>query len=71
MRAVVRMIKSRTLIWARHVARMEELGIAFRILTGSPVRTRRILEDNVRIDIKEIGVNTGNWLDSARHRDTV
>ena len=27
------------------------------------------LEDNIRIDLKEIGVNTRNWVDSAQDRD--
>ena len=33
---VVRVIKSRKLGWAGHVARMEEGGSAFKILTGKP-----------------------------------
>jgi len=32
-------------------------------------RPRRRFEDNVRKDIIEIGVNTGNWFDSAKDRD--
>ena len=27
------------------------------------------MEDNVRIDLKEIGINTKNWIDSAKDRD--
>ena len=26
-------------------------------------------EDNIRMDLQEIGVNTSNWLDSAKDRD--
>ena len=72
---IVRMIKSRRLRWAGHVARMEEGRSAFEILTGIPTgkrpleRPRRRWEDNIRIDLKEIGINTGNWVDSAQHRD--
>ena len=33
---IVRVIKSRRLIWAGHVARMEEGRSAFKILTGKP-----------------------------------
>ena len=54
---VVRVIKSRRLIWGGHVARMEEGRSAFKILTGKPTkkplgRPRRRWEDNIRIDIE-------------------
>ena len=55
--------------WADHVARMEKGMSAFKILTGKPTgkrppgRPRRRWEDNIRIDIKEIGINTWNWVD--------
>ena len=55
---IVRMIKSRILRWAGHVARMEEGRSAFKILTGKPTgtlgRPRRRLEDIVRMDLEEI-----------------
>ena len=57
-----------------HVARMEE-GSSFKILTGKPTgkrplgRTRRRWEDSIRMDLEEIGVNAGNWVDSAQDRD--
>ena len=35
---IVRVIKSRRLKWAGHVARMEEGRSAFKILTGKPTR---------------------------------
>ena len=31
-------------------------------------RPRRRWEDNIRMDLKEIGINTRNWLDSAQER---
>ena len=37
---IVRVIKSRRLRWAGHVARMEEGRTAFKILTGTPARKR-------------------------------
>ena len=46
----------------------------FKILTGKPTgkrslgRTRRRWEDNIRIDLEEIGINAGNWVDSAQVR---
>ena len=37
--------------------------IRLRILIG---RSRRRWEDNIRVDLKEIGINTRNWVDSAQ-----
>ena len=54
---------------------MEEGSSTFKILTGKPTgkrslgRPRRRWEDNIRKDLEEIGVNAGNWVDSAQDRD--
>ena len=32
-------------------------------------RPRRRWEDNVRKDLEEIGINAGNWVDSAQDRN--
>ena len=62
---------TRRLRWAGHVARMEESRSAFKILTGKPTgkrplgRSRCRWEDNIRIDLEEIGINAGNWVDSV------
>ena len=54
---------------------MEEGRSVFKILTGRHTgkrplgRPRRIWEDNIRMDLKEIGINVGNWVDSAQDRD--
>ena len=54
---------------------MEEGRSAFKILTGKPTgkrslgRPRRRWEDNIRMDLEEIGVNAGNWVDSAQDRN--
>ena len=72
---ITRVIKSRRLRWAGHVARMEEGKSAFKILTGKPTgkrplgRPRRRWEDNIRMDLDEIVINAGNWVDSALGRD--
>ena len=69
------MIKSRRLRWAGHVARMEESRSALKILTGKPTgkrplgRPRRRWEDNIRMDLEEIGMDAGNWVDSAQDRN--
>ena len=49
---------------------MEEGRSAFKILTGTPTsRLRRRWEDNIRMDLTEIGINTKNWVDLAQDRD--
>ena len=69
---IVKIIKSRGLRWAGHAARMEEDRSAFKILASKPTgkrllgRLRRRWEDNIRMDLKEIGINTRNWIDSVR-----
>ena len=55
-----------------HIARMEEGRSAFKMLTGKPTgkrplgRPKRRWEDNIRMDLEEIGINAGNWVDSAQ-----
>ena len=54
---------------------MEEGRNAFKILTGKPTgkrplgRPRRRWEDNIRMDLEEIGINEGNLVDSVQDRD--
>ena len=63
---IVRVIESIRLRWAGHVARMEEGGNTFTILTGKPTgnsplgRPRRRWEDNIRMDLwLRIGIIRG------------
>jgi hypothetical protein len=57
---IVRMIKSRRLRWAGHVARMEERGV-YRVLVEKPEgkstlgRPRRRCENNIRMNLQEVG----------------
>ena len=54
------MIKSRILRWTSHVARMEE---------GKPTGKRPLGRPrSIRMDLKEIGINMRNWVDSAQNR---
>ena len=63
----MRIIKSR---WAGHVDRMEESRSAFKLLTGKPIGKRPLGRPMRRWeDLEEIGVNAGNWVDSAQDRD--
>ena len=54
---------------------MEEDRRAFKILMDIPTgkrplgRPRRRWEDNIRVDLKEIYINTRNWVVSAQGRD--
>ena len=53
-----------------HLIRMEEGRRAFKILMCIPAgKPRRKWGTNIRIDFKEIGVNTWNWIDSAQDGD--
>jgi hypothetical protein len=68
---IVRVIKSRRMRWARHVARMEEGRGVYRILVARPKgkrplgRPRRRWNDNIKMDLKEIRIGGGtgfSWL---------
>ena len=54
---------------------MEEGRNAFKCLTGKSTgkrplgRPRRRWEDNIRMDLEGIGINAGNWDDSAQDRN--
>jgi hypothetical protein len=56
---IIRIIKSRRMRWAGHVARMGEKRNAYRILAGKPEgkrplgRPRRRWVDNIKIDLRE------------------
>ena len=70
-----RVIKSRRLRWAGHVTRMEKVRSASKILTGKPTRKRplggpkRRCEDNIRMNPKEVSINTRTWVDSAQDKN--
>jgi hypothetical protein len=65
--SIIRMIKSRMMGWAGHVARMGEKRNAYRILVGNPEgkrplgRPRRRWVDNIKMDLREIGWDDGDW----------
>jgi hypothetical protein len=71
---IVRVIKSRRMKWAGHVARMEEGRGIYRVLDGrsegkrSPVRPRRRWEDNIKLDLREKGIDGENWIRLAQDR---
>jgi hypothetical protein len=72
---IIRMIKSRRLRWAEHVARIGERRGAYRALAGKPEgrrplgRPRRRWEDNIKMDLREVGCGGADWIDLAQNRD--
>jgi hypothetical protein len=71
---IVRMIKSRRMRWAGHVARMGERGGVYRVLVGRPEgkgpmgRPRRRWENNIKMDLREIRIDGANWIQLAQYR---
>jgi hypothetical protein len=71
---IVRVIISRRMRWAGHVARMGEGRGVYRVLVGRteakrPLgRPRRRWEDNIKMDLREIGIDGANWIQLAQDR---
>ena len=71
---IVRVIESRRLRRAGNVARMEEGRSDFKNLRGKltgkiPLVRPRRRWDNIRMYLKEVGINTRIWVDSTQDRD--
>jgi len=72
---IVRVIKSRRMRWARHVARTGERRGVYRVLVGKPEgkrpfgRPRRRWEDNIKMDLQEVGCGVMDWIELAQYRD--
>jgi hypothetical protein len=71
---IIRVIKSRRMKWAGHVARMGEGRSVYRILVGKPEgkrplgRRRRRWEDNIKLDLREIGIDGAIWIRLAQDK---
>jgi hypothetical protein len=71
----VRMVKSRRMRWAGHVARMGEDRRVYRVLVGKPEgknpfgRPRRRWENNIKMDLQKVGRVRGDWMELAQDRD--
>jgi hypothetical protein len=71
----VRVVKSIRMRWAGHVARMGEGRVVHRVLVGKPEgtrplgRPRRRWEDNIKMDLQEVGGGVWDWMERAQDRD--
>ncbi|KAJ4432334.1 hypothetical protein ANN_20953 [Periplaneta americana] len=72
---IIRNIKSRRLRWAGHVAHMGESRNPYTVLVGKPEgkrslgRPRRRWEDNIKMDLREVGYDDREWINLAQDRD--
>jgi hypothetical protein len=66
---IIRVIKSKRMRWAGHVALMGKRGSAYKVLVSKsekrrpPGRPRIIWEDNIKRDIQELGGGGTDWTD--------
>jgi hypothetical protein len=72
---IVREVKSRQMRWTGHVARMGEDRGVHRVFVEKhegkrPMeRPRRRWEDNIKMDLQEVGGGRGDWVELAQDRD--
>jgi hypothetical protein len=72
---IVRVVKSRIMRWAGHVARMGEERDVNRVLVGKPEgkrplgRPRHRWEDNIKMDLQEVGEGWGDCMELVQDRD--
>ena len=70
--SIVRVIKLRRMRWAGHVARMGKGRRVHRVLVGKPEgkrpvgRPRHRREDNIKMDLQEVGCGGMDWIDVAQ-----
>jgi hypothetical protein len=73
--SIIRVIEARRMRWAGHVARMGDVRGAYNILVGRPEgrrplgRPRRRWDDNIQMDLREIGFGDVDWIHWAQDRD--
>ena len=72
---IIRNLKSRRMRWAGHVARKERFRNAYKVLVGKseskrPLgRPRLRCEDNIKMDLREVGCDPRDWITLAEDRD--
>jgi hypothetical protein len=71
---IVRVIKSRRMRWVGHVTCMGEGSSVHRVLVGRPKgkrplgRPRHKWEDNIKMDLREVGIDGEKWIQLAQDR---
>jgi hypothetical protein len=72
--SIIRIIKSRRMRWAGHVARMGEKRNVYRLLVGKPEgkrplgRPRRRWIYNIKMDLLAMGLNVVDWIGLGQDR---
>ena len=71
---ILRVIKSRRMRWAGHVARMGEERGMYRVLVGKPEGKRPLGKPrrrwvDIRTDLQEVGCGYTDWIELAQNRD--
>jgi len=72
---IIRIIKLRRMIWARHVAHIGEMRNSYKVLVRKPEenrtlrRNKRRREDNISMDHREIGCEIVEYMYLAHERD--
>ena len=72
---IVRVITFRIMRWAGHEARMGESRGVYRVLVRKPEgkrplgRPRYRWEDNIKMDLREVGCGGMDWIELAQDRD--
>jgi hypothetical protein len=71
---VIRVIKPRGMSWTGYIARMGDMRNVYKILVGRPEgkrplgRHRHRWEDNIKMDLRETGIDGANWIQLAQGR---
>jgi hypothetical protein len=72
---IIRQIKSRRMRWVGHVSRLGEERRVYKVLVGKPEekrplgRTSRRWEDGIRMDLRETGLGSVEWIQLAQDTD--
>jgi len=73
---IVGVIKLRRMSWVEHVSRMGERRGVYRVLVGKPEgkrplwRPRHRWEDNIKMDLQDVGCGGMDWIEVAEDRDS-
>jgi len=66
---IVRVIKSRIMRWAEHVARMGERRVVLVVKPEGKGRPRHRWKDNIKMDFLKVGYGCMNWIEMAQVKE--